>query len=316
MTALKDKIQDALDEGRILILGAQIIMGILYRAVFEPGYNRLPVLSREMTLGALGLVTIAFGLLMLLVAYHRIAERGLHHENYHIFVTSVMKITLLPFALSLGLTVYVAVAKLTGPVPAVFSGFLAVLTAVFCWYGVAMIRHQKMPSNGLTSGASRPGENEREDMVDEHTKLQDKIRNVLTEARMVLPGAQALLGFQFITMVLDDFDKLPESSKWVHLVSLLLTALSTLLLMMPAAYHRLAERGENTEEFHRFAGRAVLASMVPLALGISGDFFVVVRKVTESTAFATGAAGLLLGFFYGLWFGFTISRRRRSEQMG
>jgi len=31
------------------------------------------------------------------------------------------------------------------------------------------------------------------------TKLKDKIKLVLTEARVVLPGAQALLGFQLIT---------------------------------------------------------------------------------------------------------------------
>ena len=31
-----EKLQNALDEGRTLILGAQIIVGVLYRAVFEP----------------------------------------------------------------------------------------------------------------------------------------------------------------------------------------------------------------------------------------------------------------------------------------
>ena len=47
-------------------------------------------------------------------------------------------------------------------------------------------------------------------------------------------------------MVLDDFDRLPESSKQVHLISLLATALSTVLLMAPAAYHRIVEKGANT----------------------------------------------------------------------
>jgi len=82
--------------------------------------------------------------------------------------------------------------------------------------------------------------------------LNNKIKHVLTEARMVLPGAQALLGFQIVTMVLDDFDRLPESSKQVHLISLLATALSTVLLV---AYHRIVEQGANTEAFHRLAGR-------------------------------------------------------------
>lgn len=139
--------------------------------------------------------------------------------------------------------------------------------------------------------------------------LNDKIKHVLTEARMVLPGAQALLGFQFVTMVLDDFDRLPESSKQVHLISLLATALSTVLLMAPAAYHRIVEQGANTEVFHRLASRYIVWSMVPLALGITGDFYVVMRKVTGSVALAATSAAVLLSISYGLWFGYTLHLR-------
>jgi hypothetical protein len=126
---------------------------------------------------------------------------------------------------------------------------------------------------------------------------------------MVLPGAQALLGFQFIAFLAAGYDDLPDSSKQVHLVSLLLIALTTVLLMTPAAYHRLVAHGENTEDFYQFAGRMVLAAMVPLALGISSDLFVVARKVTNSIGVAASAAALTLGFCYGLWFAFMYYRR-------
>jgi len=53
------------------------------------------------------------------------------------------------------------------------------------------------------------------------------------------PGAQALLGFQFAVMLVDGFDQLPASSQYLHLVSLVAVALSTVLLIAPAAYHRL-----------------------------------------------------------------------------
>lgn len=65
------------------------------------------------------------------------------------------------------------------------------------------------------------------------TKLKDKIKHVLTEARVVLPGAQALLGFQLITFLMDGFEKLPNLLKYVHLISLCLTAVSIILLMTP-----------------------------------------------------------------------------------
>lgn len=56
--------------------------------------------------------------------------------------------------------------------------------------------------------------------------------------------------------------------------------------------------------------RMVLAPMVPLALGIAGDFYVVAAKVTGSAPLAIAMATLALGLFYGLWFGFTLYRRR------
>ena len=146
------------------------------------------------------------------------------------------------------------------------------------------------------------------------TKLKDKIEHALTEARVVLPGAQALLGFQLVSTLMEAFEKLPASSKYTHLVSLGLLALTVILLMAPAAYHRIVEEGQDTEHFHRIASRFLIAAMIPLGLAICGDLFVVVRKVTESATAAITASALALLFFYGLWFGYTIYRRSRKEQ--
>jgi len=55
---------------------------------------------------------------------------------------------------------------------------------------------------------------------------------------MVIPGAQALLGFQFATFFQKPFDSLARSSQQVHLISLVLMAVSIILLMTIAAYHR------------------------------------------------------------------------------
>ena len=148
---------------------------------------------------------------------------------------------------------------------------------------------------------------------DDSSSLHDKLRHVLTEARMVLPGAQALLGFQFVTMLMNDFDRLPTSSKYAHLASLLLITVTVILLMTPAAYHRVVEHGETTDDFYRLAGRLVLSAMIPLALGISGDFFVVVRKTSGSVTLAVSSTVALLVLFFGLWFGYSAYRRKRGQ---
>jgi hypothetical protein len=143
-------------------------------------------------------------------------------------------------------------------------------------------------------------------------QIDEEIRHALTEIRMVLPGAQALLGFQFITLVLQEFEKLPGSMKTMHLVSLSMMALAVILLMTPAAYHRIAERGENTEHFHHFAGRMLLAALVPLGLGLAGDFYVVMWKVTSSHRVAASCTMALVVFIFGMWFGLPVYRKIRS----
>ena len=50
----------------------------------------------------------------------------------------------------------------------------------------------------------------------EKTPLNERITQMLTEARVVLPGVQALLGFQLTSVISQSFEKLPASSKLVH----------------------------------------------------------------------------------------------------
>jgi hypothetical protein len=309
MAKLKDKIQNALDEGRMLVLGSQVLLGFQYRSVFEPGFEKLPLSSQYLKVSALGLMLIALGLLLAPGAHHRIVEEGEDTPAQHRFTTRVMDYALLPFAVALGFDVYVAFERTLGHAVALVVGLGAMLIALFFWYGLEFKRR----------GEREPEIKEEQEMSKEEdsesggSKLKDKIKHVLTECRVVLPGAQALLGFQFVTTLMEAFEKLPASSKYVHLASLVLVAISIVLLMTPAAYHRIVERGEETKHFHRFASRMLIAAMIPLALGVSGDLFVVVRKVTESTTSATASAVVSLLFFYGLWFGFTLYRRNRKR---
>lgn len=53
--------------------------------------------------------------------------------------------------------------------------------------------------------------------------------------------------------------------------------------------------------------------MIPLALGVTGDFYVVARKITESEGLSAGLAALALLTFYGLWFGFTLYLRKQRH---
>jgi len=108
--------------------------------------------------------------------------------------------------------------------------------------------------------------------------LDHRIKIVLIECRMALPGAQALLGFQLANVFTQGFEKLPRSSQWIHFGSLLSTMICAILLIAPAQYHRIAEGGEDTEHFHKVASRFLLGALVFLAPGMAGDLLIVLRK--------------------------------------
>jgi hypothetical protein len=240
MAQIKDKVQNALDETRMLILGAQVLLGFQFRAVFEPGFDRLPEHARYLKLIGLALMTIAVGLLMAPGPYHQIVERGEDTPNLHRYTTRIAELALLPFAVAFGLDMFVAAEKLTGSAMATVAGILMTLVALFFWYGLEV-----MHKAGHEAEAREVEEMEKQQPreKDGGTRIKDKIKHVLTEARVVLPGAQTLLGFQFSIFLMEGFDKLPASSRYVHFASLTMVALSIVLLMTPAAYHRIVERG-------------------------------------------------------------------------
>ncbi|HZT59228.1 MAG TPA: DUF6328 family protein, partial [Pyrinomonadaceae bacterium] len=153
----------------------------------------------------------------------------------------------------------------------------------------------------------------KEKAKEEREKLNKKVQHVLTECRVVLPGAQALMGFQFIAILTDAFDKMTPVPKYIHLACVGMSALAIIFLMTPAAYHRIVERGEVTEHFHRFASKMLIASLIPLALGLCGDVYVVVEKVTESQLVSVVSAIVILAIFWELWFGLTLYRRTQRE---
>ena len=137
---------------------------------------------------------------------------------------------------------------------------------------------------------------------------------MLTEARVILPGAQALLGFQLAIVLTDTFEKLPSLSQLLHAAALLFVALSVALLITPAALHRIVWAGEDTEAVLRIGGQITILALLPLAMGMAADSFVVLSRVLGSMGPAAVTAPLVLLCLIGLWFGWPLVARlqRRS----
>jgi uncharacterized protein DUF6328 len=146
--------------------------------------------------------------------------------------------------------------------------------------------------------------------------LKDAVNQCLEEARMVLPGIQALFGFQLVAVFNQRFDTALSSAQQVsHLVALLLTAVSAAFVMTPAAYHRQTQPGSISRQLLRVASRCISVALVPLMAGLCLDVYVVSCVVLQREAVAlvlAAATALLLG---GLWFVFPwASRWKRTAR--
>jgi Family of unknown function (DUF6328) len=104
---LSEKVKIALDETRILILGAQILLGLAFRGVFDDRFDELPACARYADAVGLGLLVCAIGLLIAPGPYHRIVEEGQDSGRLHRFTTVIADLALLPFVLALGIGLFV-----------------------------------------------------------------------------------------------------------------------------------------------------------------------------------------------------------------
>jgi hypothetical protein len=151
----------------------------------------------------------------------------------------------------------------------------------------------------------------------EQESLKDEMRNVLEEARMVIPGVQALFGFQTMAVFNQRFADLPDSGVHAYLAGLALLALAIALLMAPASFHRMSERGQVSRSLINLASRLLAWGMVPLMIGLALDIYVVVLAVLDESGIAAAAGFAALALFALLWFVLPALRRRpTSDESG
>lgn len=286
----------------MLVLGTQVLISLQYESAFESAFGELPRTSQLLVVPALFLLLVTFGLLVWIPAYHRVVLNGDASHAFRRLATRVIIVALIPLAVALSIDVHIGAAKVGGLAVGIGAGIGTLLLAIFFWCGLGCACRWH-----FSRERTMQNQNPQEDV--EHPPLHERVSEVLTEARVVLPGAQAMLGFQFITMLMHDFDRLPASSKSIHLICLGLIAATVVLLITPPAFHRIAESGEDSERVVRVSSRMVLAALVPLGLSMVGDLYVVVRKITDSLPLALGSAIAMFVFFFGLWFGYTWYRR-------
>src|SRR5439155_25997969 len=82
-------------------------------------------------------------------------------------------------------------------------------------------------------------------------ELSKKVKTALDETRMLILGAQILLGFEFRAAFSDGFDQIPSHARHLEALALMLMVTSVALMITPGPYHRLVEGGRDSGAFHQ-----------------------------------------------------------------
>lgn len=136
----------------------------------------------------------------------------------------------------------------------------------------------------------------------EELSLNDSASHLLEECRTVVPGMQALFGFQLIAVFNTAFrDQLSSGERILHLAAIVLVTIAIVLVMAPAALHRQSEPMSVSRRFVIVSSRLLMASMAPLAIGICLDVYLVARVIVQTQIVAVAVAVSLLGVFLVFW---------------
>jgi hypothetical protein len=149
----------------------------------------------------------------------------------------------------------------------------------------------------------------------EELSLNEAATHVLEECRTVVPGMQALFGFQLIAVFSAAFtQQLSSAERILHLAAIVLLTIAIVLVMASAALHRQTEPTSVSERFITISSRLLMASMAPLAVGICLDVYVVARVIVGSRGLAGIIAVFLLGVVIVFWLVLPRAVRRGQEK--
>ena len=141
-------------------------------------------------------------------------------------------------------------------------------------------------------------------------RLDRNLAELLQELRVALPGVQVLFAFLLTVPFQQGFQKATSFQKDVYLVTLLLTAFASALLIAPSAYHRVEFRLGDKKHIVWVANLFAIIGFGFLAAAMTSAVLLVTDYLFSeaTTVLCTVGAAIVL---YGLWFVAPFTRRRK-----
>jgi hypothetical protein len=134
------------------------------------------------------------------------------------------------------------------------------------------------------------------------------LAELIQELRVVSLGVQVLFGFLLSLPFTVAFSRLSGGQRDLYLASIVLSAIATVLLLGPAAYHRLVFRRGMKEHLVSYANKIAVLGLA----AVGGAVLTAILLVTSYVAGALPGAlitALVACTLVGVWFALPLARR-------
>jgi Flp pilus assembly protein TadB len=158
-------------------------------------------------------------------------------------------------------------------------------------------------------GSGRHPQTGREESDSE--RIDRNLQEMLGELRVALPGVQVLFAFLLVVPFNQRFGQVTEFQKTLYLITLLITAASTICLIAPTAHHRIEFRQQDKENIVRTGNRIVIVGLLLLAAAMTGAVLLITDYLYGTTTTIAAGAGVAVGFAV-LWY--LVPLRRLAAQ--
>ena len=137
----------------------------------------------------------------------------------------------------------------------------------------------------------------------ERQALHNVLKNIIEEAKMILPGTQTLFGFQLIVVFSDYFQNtFTDTDRLIYFIAMFLTLFSFAIIISLIAYHRRAPIDLVTISFVKLGSQILKAGMVPLLVAISMDFYLVAFHTFQNRTLALSSGIVTFLALTSLWY--------------
>lgn len=143
-------------------------------------------------------------------------------------------------------------------------------------------------------------------------RLEREHGELLHELRSLIPGAEVLLGFLLAIRFTERFEDLDDQERYVYYVTLVSTALALVLLLAPAAYHRIRFREGDKDYMLRKGNREAIAGTAAISVAITGVLYLV-TKLTFGSEEAILASVAFFAFTAWRWWAVALYRAWRER---